>query len=408
MNWSQKKIIILKNTKKIYRRIKAFLFAIFVSILYWYCCIDRLKFKKNSTRSILFMAGFGKYGGTRTYVENLITILEKYNCPVYFLQNKNNIDAAGLRIIKNKNIIYLDYNYSFDTPFKIFISIININKIIKNNNINTLLISEGDCGYYVPCTLLQTENILIEHTIPLGKLAYYKQKMLCKAKNNTKIICVSHFQKSKTIENWGNFLSDYCSVVYNSGSFDSTVPFKTNPILTHKKKIITVAHFIEYKNPEMWLSIAKKLTQKYNELEFIWIGDGKDLFSYQDTIRENHAIKLLGYRNLEQIKEEYANAFLYLAVSKIENLAISVIDALYSGLPAIVSNTGGLPEIVDSGKSGFVISTEEEAIEKIELLLSDQALYFTMRENSIARYNTLFSKMKWEEAITSTIFSLFI
>jgi len=355
----------------------------------------------NDEKSILLLAGFDKYGGTRTYVESLLAVLEKNNFKIHFLINKKNINAEGLNLIKDKNINYSKYNYSFNKPINMLLSINHINKIIKKNNINTTIVSEGDCGYYIPCILLKSRNILIEHTIP-GKLDRYRQKIICNMKNNTKIICVSNYQKEKTLENWGKHLKNYCSVIYNSGSYDSDFLLKNNLNL-NKKRIITIAHFIDYKNPDMWLSIAKKLTEKYTELEFRWIGDGKELSSYKNNISENNAIKFLGYCNHEQIKKEYEDAFLYLALSKIENLSLAVIDALRTGIPAIVMNTGGLPEVVDSEKCGYVVTSEDEAIEKIEVLLKNKELYQNMSKNAVARYNMLFSKEEWERNLISLI-----
>jgi len=377
---------------------KAVIYSIIINFLLIYNSIS--KYRKNLGKNVLIIAGFGKYGGTRTYIENLLTVLEKNNYNIFIILNKDNINAEGLKLI-NKNIISINYNYSFNNPVYTFFSIIHIIRIIKINKINTTIISEGDCGYYIPCILFNTNNILIEHTVP-GKIDRYRQKIINKIKNNTKIICVSDFQKKVINENWGKKLNNYCSIIYNSSSYNSFF-LRENKFNSIKKKIITVAHFVDYKNPDMWLSIAKKLTEKYEELEFRWIGEGKEYLFYKKTIGEDESIKMLGYCNLEQIKEEYENAFLYLALSKIENLSIAVIDALHAGIPAIVMNTGGLPEVVDSEKCGFVVNSEKEVIEKIETLLNDEELYNNMSKNAVDRYNMLFSKEEWEKNIISLI-----
>jgi len=46
---------------------------------------------------------------------------------------------------------------------------------------------------------------------------------------------------------------------------------------------------------------------------------------------------------------------MYLQVSSTENMSLSVIDALRHGVPAVVTDVGGLPEIVEHGKSGLVV-----------------------------------------------------
>lgn len=64
-----------------------------------------------------------------------------------------------------------------------------------------------------------------------------------------------------------------------------------------------------------------------------------------------------------------------------EGLAKSVIESLAQGVPAIVSNVGGLPEVVEDGKSGLVVPPRDSAAiaDAIIRLASDFALLESLR-----------------------------
>ena len=76
-------------------------------------------------------------------------------------------------------------------------------------------------------------------------------------------------------------------------------------------------------------------------------------------------IKLMGQQN----KIPYADYCGLINTSTIENLAISVCEAIYSGIPVFCFNVGGLPEIVKDGETGKIFSineTEEMAKELVD------------------------------------------
>lgn len=66
----------------------------------------------------------------------------------------------------------------------------------------------------------------------------------------------------------------------------------------------------------------------------------------------------------------------------VEGLGIVYLEASATGLPVIAGDSGGAPEAVAEGKSGFVVGgTDQEAlIEKIELLFADKKLRKEMGE----------------------------
>ena len=60
--------------------------------------------------------------------------------------------------------------------------------------------------------------------------------------------------------------------------------------------------------------------------------------------------------NSPELMELYAKADLFVLPTRAEAFGIATTEALASGLPAIVSNIGGAPDIIDEGETGWLIA----------------------------------------------------
>ncbi|MEX1192557.1 MAG: glycosyltransferase [Brumimicrobium sp.] len=74
---------------------------------------------------------------------------------------------------------------------------------------------------------------------------------------------------------------------------------------------------------------------------------------------------------------EYLNFFdVYVALSRSESFGVAIVEAMSCGTPVVVSDAGGLPEVVEDNVSGFVVPTEsiDEAADAIQKLIDDKSL----------------------------------
>jgi glycosyltransferase involved in cell wall biosynthesis len=70
--------------------------------------------------------------------------------------------------------------------------------------------------------------------------------------------------------------------------------------------------------------------------------------------RLNGRVKLLGLVPDEALWDEYARASLLLLTSLEETAPVALGEALAVGLPAVVTNAGGSPYMIQDGETGFV------------------------------------------------------
>ena len=120
------------------------------------------------------------------------------------------------------------------------------------------------------------------------------------------------------------------------------------PILTH------ISNFRPVKRVDDVLATFIEV-RKTIPAKLLLVGDGPDRSRIEKRAEE------LGYRNdvicIGKIKnpiEPLRISDLFLLPSETESFGLAALEAMASGVPVIASNTGGLPEVIEHGVSGFL------------------------------------------------------
>ncbi|HBS47892.1 TPA: hypothetical protein DEO28_01000 [Candidatus Dependentiae bacterium] len=191
----------------------------------------------------------------------------------------------------------------------------------------------------------------------------------------THFICVSKadFEICKKI--YPNF-EKRSSIIYPAVDFANFAPtVKTNfDKATEGKNKITlgvVSCLKGLKNIQELLEIFAELDKKLNEnfdLNLEIVGDGKFRVGYQEWITKEklgNKIKLLGWR--EDVAVLMKNWDIFVLPSLKEGLPCSVVEARFAKLPVVSYEVGGVGEIIESGKNGFVAKLHDKEIFKQNL-----------------------------------------
>jgi glycosyltransferase involved in cell wall biosynthesis len=104
----------------------------------------------------------------------------------------------------------------------------------------------------------------------------------------------------------------------------------------------------------------------------------------------------------EDLEKLYNSASVFVLPSRpynslvMEGLGVVLLEAMSHGVPVIGSNVGGIPDIINDGKNGFLFPCEDEKdlSEKIIRLLSDEVLADQYRQSG---YETVRFQFSWKE-----------
>lgn len=173
---------------------------------------------------------------------------------------------------------------------------------------------------------------------------------------------------------------------------------------TRQPVVLTIGHVVSYKNPTGWLDVARMVLHVRPDVLFIWLGDGElyDLMrSHVSELGLDACITFPGY--VADPSTWYKSAQVYFQPSLRESHGIAVIEAMAHGLPCVVSDTGGLPESVADGESGYVCPpTDVNGFStRIIELLDDPELRNVLGNSGRMRAEKCFSEELQERKIMS-------
>jgi colanic acid/amylovoran biosynthesis glycosyltransferase len=131
-----------------------------------------------------------------------------------------------------------------------------------------------------------------------------------------------------------------------------------------KVALLTVARLVEKKGVEYGVHAVASVLDKFPDIEYRIAGDGPLRSTLEHLIEDlnvQNNIKLLGWKHQEEIAGLMQEADILLAPSVTdknggqEGIPVVLMEALARGLPVISTYHSGIPELVQDGKSGFLV-----------------------------------------------------
>jgi glycosyltransferase involved in cell wall biosynthesis len=193
-------------------------------------------------------------------------------------------------------------------------------------------------------------------------------------------ICVSNAVRDSLVADYG-FPARRMRTIHNGvscedfepGPDDRTSTRAALGIAPNEFLLVCTARLSREKGIDILISAMARIVQNHPACKCAVIGDGplRDQLNQEVKARGlDHHVLLLGFR--EDVRPYLAAADAFALVSHIEGLPYSVLEAMASGLPCVVTNVGGNREAVIDRSTGFVINpgSVDEAVEAVEYLLS--------------------------------------
>lgn len=197
-------------------------------------------------------------------------------------------------------------------------------------------------------------------------------------------------------------------VIYNGIKVLPLLPENNNEILT----IGIVGQIIPRKGHLVLIEALQIIHKNGLKVKLVIVGKGTIDFEQEikksiDAYELNEFVEWRGFVN--DTYEIYKKIDIVIAPTQNEEpFGLMACEANMLGKPAIVSNKGGLKEIVENGMNGYLINPKnaKEIADKIIHLYKSPELIKTMGKNGRERVITLFSIAKMNESIQQLIINI--
>ncbi|MDO4243412.1 MAG: glycosyltransferase [Actinomyces sp.] len=150
---------------------------------------------------------------------------------------------------------------------------------------------------------------------------------------------------------------------------------------THRPlRLLCVARLAEAKNHVLLLEVVAGLLASGREVSLTLVGDGPLRAGLEERVRQlgiGSAVRFAGQQ--QDTPPFYRDADLFVLLSTYEGQPMSIIEAMASGLPVVATAVGGVPEMVDDGRTGVLVEPEAAAACRAVTSLCDSpGLYASM------------------------------
>jgi glycosyltransferase involved in cell wall biosynthesis len=159
-------------------------------------------------------------------------------------------------------------------------------------------------------------------------------------------------------------------------------------------RVIALGRLSQQKRPDVAVEAFARVHGRLSESELLLAGRGPE----EERVRElagrlgvDGAVRFLGPR--DDVPELLATASCLVLSSDYEGCPLSVLEAMAAGVPVVATRVGGVPELVDDGRTGLLVEPGRPDLlaDALARLLSNPAeaagLGAAAREEARARFS---------------------
>ena len=189
--------------------------------------------------------------------------------------------------------------------------------------------------------------------------------------------------------------------------------------LIAEDKIITigvVSRLERIKGMDLVIPAFAKVHAVYPNTRVLIVGDGSLRQSMEQSAKDfensvdrnvdapsdSKLVTFMGRQPQDKLQDCYDQIDILLMPSRSEGFGLTAVEGMARGCVLVVTDTGGLPEVVRDGVDGLLHKPEdvEDLAEKIKMVVGDRELMKKLSDNAIKRARD-FSRERYNAAIAA-------
>lgn len=359
--------------------------------------ITKIEEKRNTKKTLtkkpraIFTLASWEVSGVNTFVENLVTGLNKLNIDAEILFTTNHHKYLGKKLMPKTKYGFLGAESSdFSKIWKLL-----ENRLTKasetiffpNHDYISSAISAKLPNKVATIGVLHSDDT--EHYEHAYRLGRYWNKIVSVSKTiEKKLLQINPAFKNKS------------QVIYYGINAEKDLP---KPVKSTKLTLVYTGRIVEYqKRISDFLPIIEKLANHSPaiDFEFLFIGDGPDCDAFESSVEKfikTNKVKMLGRVPMDTVYKNLSKSHAFVLTSDFEGLPLSLLEAMsLHCIPILTDIKSGIGEIISHQKNGLIspIGDAEKFVQNITAIYNDKKL---MDKLSQAAYNTIF-----ENKLTTT------
>jgi glycosyltransferase involved in cell wall biosynthesis len=187
----------------------------------------------------------------------------------------------------------------------------------------------------------------------------------------TKFIAISEFIKRRLAA--VGLPEDRICVVYNGIDTSRYVPDPEKPQVPERKCsddsetlfVLFAAALLEWKRPELALSVCAELTQRGLAVRLLMAGSGPMQVSLEAMTEElgiQDRVSWLGHH--EELQRVFQGVDVFLHTAKGEAFGNVLVEAMACGIPVVATRSGAAAEVIEEGTTGLLVDPGVGEVER--------------------------------------------
>lgn len=247
--------------------------------------------------------------------------------------------------------------------------------------------------------LILTIHDVVRHPGEAGRIAGYLESIL--RKKARKLIVHGDFLKKQLVSR-SESLEKKTHVVPH-GAFSIYKKWDDTSVKEEENAILFFGRISKYKGVDVLMRAVPFITKEIPGAKIIIAGRGEEFSKYENLITNKSQFEIHNrFISNAEVPKFFRRASV-VVLPYTEASQSGVIPIAYAfRKPIVVSNVGSIPEVVEEGKTGFIVppNSPEYLADAIVKILKDQELKRTMGQNA---FEKTLSKLSWGAIAEKTV-----